>query len=216
MHLGHTTIQMPSLEQSSNNQAPQYHEAVVSSIDQEARSAPSLPSYDFAPEYPNIYDGKGSESVFHNEVIEEEPFPEISHKETAAPAYSEPAKQTEVSQVDHKYKILLLHLFSITFAVLSLELSPLLELVPMIMFCVFATDLKNQPKNLVWLHILDITVTAIVMVLFLATIIVLAVFTFGIGAVLLLLLVPYVVVLIQLFLSWPKNAEESESVEQVV
>ncbi|MCR9066923.1 MAG: hypothetical protein NXI00_23330 [Cytophagales bacterium] len=204
---------MPSLEQSSNNQAPQYHKDVVSSREQEARSAPSLPSYDFAPEYPNIYDGKGSESVFHTEVIQEELLPEISHKETAN---SEVAKQTEVARVDYKYKILLLHLFSITFAVLSLELSPLLELVPMIMFYVFAKDLKNQPKNLVWLHILDITVTAIVMVLFLAIIIALAVFTFGIGAVFLLLLIPYIVVLIQLFFSWPKNAEESESVEQVV
>merc|ERR1712032_610566 len=88
------------------------------------------------------------------------------------------------------------HLVSIIFVLLSLVFSPLLALVPVILFCFMQQDLRQN--NDTPLHVIDFVLAVVVTVLWLAFVVVLAVFTFGIGLVFLVFLIPLFILCAQL------------------
>mmetsp|Transcript_20242 Transcript_20242/g.42907 ORF Transcript_20242/g.42907 Transcript_20242/m.42907 type:complete len:177 (-) Transcript_20242:28-558(-) len=91
------------------------------------------------------------------------------------------------------------HIVSMTCAVLSLVVFPLLELVPAILYCLLPKEsLQNQKENALVLHQLDVIVTALCFAVLLFFIIVASIFTFGIGLIFLIFVIPFVVVLFQL------------------
>lgn len=90
----------------------------------------------------------------------------------------------------------LFHFVSIIFVLLSFVLSPLMALVPVILFCFMQQDLRQNNDKI--LHIIDFVLTIVVTLCWVAVIVVLAVFTFGIGAILLVFIIPLFILCVQL------------------
>ena len=109
---------------------------------------------------------------------------------------------------------LMFHLVGTICVLLSLFVTPLIELVPMIMFYFLQEPLlqSKQPALLLALHFVLVVV---VLLLSIAIIIVLAVFTFGIGLVLLIFFVPMMVVAFQLASIMPRSPSGNISLNAV-
>ena len=128
------------------------------------------------------------------------PYVEASPSDRGAtppPAqHNQPPRQHVVQQNQSSSGAVAFHCISICCALLSIFLSPLIEIIPMCLFCCFAPALRDR-NNLV-LHSVDLTVTMVAFVIWLVFVIIIAVLTFGIGLILLIFLIPYVIVLTQL------------------
>merc|ERR1712110_400330 len=185
------SVQAPSYYEESV-QAPSYYETPVAGIDYEEPPC-------------NINLGKADvETYHHSGAIElgktnEETFSTI---DVAPPKYRDQEVEPHqgVTMVPdtaprannpnpvNSNNATVFHLVSIMFVLLSLVFSPLLAVVPVVLFCFMQQDLRQN--NNTGLHVIDVTLAIVVTVLWFAFIIVLAVFTFGIGLVLLILLIP--------------------------
>eukprot|EP01094_Clydonella_sp_ATCC50884_P001046 TRINITY_DN1079_c0_g2_i1.p1 TRINITY_DN1079_c0_g2~~TRINITY_DN1079_c0_g2_i1.p1 ORF type:complete len:204 (+),score=71.57 TRINITY_DN1079_c0_g2_i1:343-954(+) len=87
------------------------------------------------------------------------------------------------------------HFVSIVCAVLSVLLTPLIEIIPAIFCFIILVDIQHSRMENNVLNVVDFVVTTIAMLLWLAFILVCAVFTFGICLIFLFILLPYFVVM---------------------
>merc|ERR1712137_70675 len=169
------SVQAPSYYEESV-QAPSYYETPVAGIDYEEPPC-------------NINLGKTNEETFSTIDVappkyrdqEVEPHQGVTMVPDTAPRANNPNPVNSNNAT-------VFHLVSIMFVLLSLVFSPLLAVVPVVLFCFMQQDLRQN--NNTGLHVIDVTLAMVVTVLWFAFIIVLAVFTFGIGLVLLILLIP--------------------------
>lgn len=97
------------------------------------------------------------------------------------------------------------HYISLICCCLSLAITPLIELVPMVIFCVMKNDLYAQTiEKDGLLHKIDLVVTIVATLIVFIILLFLAVFSFGIYAIFMVLLIPYLVVIGELIASRPK------------
>ena len=116
----------------------------------------------------------------------------------------------ETTTVNQQYPystdmVTLFHLISIFCALLSLVTFLLIEIIPMIMWCFFREHLRRQQPEQAILHYLDIVVTVVVLLIYVFILLFITVLTYGIGAIFFIFLIPFVVVIIELIVSMPKQ-----------
>ena len=87
------------------------------------------------------------------------------------------------------------HIVSIVCALLSIIITPLIEIIPAVFCVIILVDLRNASSVNNWLNIADFIVVLVCLLIWLALIIAIAVFTFGIGLILLIFCIPYLIVL---------------------
>jgi len=91
----------------------------------------------------------------------------------------------------------MIHVISIICCLLSIILTPLIEIIPMILYCAYRPEEGNRVSR-DCLFFMDYLLTAFVCLLWMIVITIIVVATFGMAYFLLILLVPYLVVMFAL------------------
>ena len=102
---------------------------------------------------------------------------------------------TTRSAAEVQQLVTVFHIVSIVCALLSILITPLIEIIPAVFCVIILVDLRNASDVNNWLNIADFIVVLVCLLIWLALIIAIAVFTFGIGLVLLIFCIPYLIVL---------------------
>jgi hypothetical protein len=100
----------------------------------------------------------------------------------------------------------LFHIVGIICALLALIITPLVELVPMVMWCCVHRDLRNQTRTNIPLHVVHFFITLIVFCLWIFLITFLSVLSWGIILPAFLIMIPMAIVLVELWISQPTGA----------
>lgn len=95
------------------------------------------------------------------------------------------------------------HCVGIMCALLSFVLTPLVEVVPMFLWCCLNQDLRHQTRNHVPLHVINFSVTLFLFLVWTFAIVFLGVLSWGVFFAIFILMIPTAVVLIELWISQP-------------
>jgi len=95
------------------------------------------------------------------------------------------------------------HCVGIMCALLSFILTPLVEVIPMFLWCCLNQDLRHQTRNNIPLHVINFGLTLLLFLAWTFAIVLLGVLSWGVFFAIFILMIPTAVVLIELWISQP-------------
>jgi len=154
-------------------------------------------------DYEPVQQDRGSSGTFQTTVASPPPVTYVAapsphtYQYGHAGQYPPPAygQNVTVVQMQSGIDMQMLHVVSIICCILSLFLSPLIELIPMVLYCVYRPDRHSTPASR-GLLTGDLICTWIVFIIWLVLNLLLTIFSFGILIFLFLFQIPYIFVII--------------------